>query len=109
MFDSFATPWTIALQAPLSMGFPRQEHWSGLPFPPLGDIPNPGWEPTSPAVAGVFSAAEPPWNPQKCCYSKTDFTLDSLFKGPCFRKKDCVLHSLSSNNFQDFVLTDKNS
>ena len=37
-----ATPWTVAPQAPLSMGFPRQEYWSGLPFPPPGDLPNPG-------------------------------------------------------------------
>ena len=44
VFDS-ATPWSVALQAPLSMGFPRQEHWSGLPFPPPGDLPDPGIEP----------------------------------------------------------------
>ena len=42
MSSSFATPWTVARQAPLSMGFPRQEYWSGLPFPSLGDLPNPG-------------------------------------------------------------------
>ena len=42
-----ATPWTAAYQAPLSMGFPRQEYWSGLPFPYPGDLPNPGIEPTS--------------------------------------------------------------
>ena len=36
----FATPWTVALQAPLSMEFPRQEYWSGLPFPPQGDLPD---------------------------------------------------------------------
>ena len=40
--DSSATPWTVAHQAPLSMGFPRQEYWSGLPFPSPGDLPNPG-------------------------------------------------------------------
>ena len=45
----FATPWTAALPAPLSMGFFRQEYRSGLPFPPLGDRPNPGIEPESPA------------------------------------------------------------
>ena len=49
MSNSFATPWTVACQAPLSMGFSRQEYWSGLPFPPLGDLLNPGTEPTSPA------------------------------------------------------------
>ena len=44
----FATPWTVSLQAPLSMGFSRQEYWSGLPFPSPGDLPNPGIEPVSP-------------------------------------------------------------
>ena len=46
---TFATPWTVVHQAPLSMGFPRQEYWSGLPFPSPGDHPYPGIEPTSPA------------------------------------------------------------
>ena len=53
----FATPWTIACQAPLSMGFSRQEYWSGLPCPPPGDLPDPGTEPTSlmpSALAGKF-------------------------------------------------------
>ena len=50
-----ATPWAVARQAPLSMGFPRQEYWSGLLFPPPRDLPDPGIEPTSlvsPALAG---------------------------------------------------------
>ena len=46
--------WTEACQPPLSMGFPRQEYWSGLPFLPSGDLPDPGIEPTSPASAGGF-------------------------------------------------------
>ena len=54
MSDSFATPWTVMHQAPLSMGFPRQEYWSGLPFPSPGDLPDPGIKPTSPALAGGF-------------------------------------------------------
>ena len=49
MSDS-ATLWTVALQAPLSMGFSRQEYWSGLPFPSPGDLPNPGIEPKSPTL-----------------------------------------------------------
>ena len=44
------TPWTVAQQAPLSMGFSRQEHWSGLPCPPPGDLPDPGLEPSAPAL-----------------------------------------------------------
>ena len=56
-FQLFATPWTIALQAPLSMGFSRQEYWSGLPSPPPGDLPHPEMEPASlmsPALAVRF-------------------------------------------------------
>ena len=63
---SFATPWTVAHQAPLSMGFSRQEYWSGLSFPPPGDLPDPGMEPTSlmcPALAGGFFTTEPPGKP----------------------------------------------
>ena len=56
----FATLWTIALQAPLSMGFSRQEHWSGLPFPSPGDLPNPGIEPGSPALQADALSSEPP-------------------------------------------------
>ena len=56
--SNFLRPlWTVACQAPLSMGFSRQEYWSGLPFPSPGDLPNPGIEPasrTSPALAGRF-------------------------------------------------------
>ena len=56
----FVTPWTIACQASLFMGFSRQEYWSGLPYPPPGDLPNPGIEPASlmsPALAGRFFTA----------------------------------------------------
>jgi len=44
-------PWTVVCHAPLSMGFPRQEYWSGLPFPSPGDLPNPGFKPMSLALA----------------------------------------------------------
>ena len=62
----FATLWTVAHQTPLSMGFSRQEYWSGLPFPSPGDLPNPEMEPASPvspALAGGFFTAEPPGSP----------------------------------------------
>ena len=59
MSDSFATPWTVAHQALLSMGFSRQEYWSGLPFPSSGDLPSPGIEPASPALANRFFTTEP--------------------------------------------------
>ena len=64
MSDSFAAPWTVARQAPLSMGFSRQECWSGLPFPFPGDLPDRGIQPTCPALAGGFFATEPPGKPQ---------------------------------------------
>ena len=62
----FATPWTVAYQAPPSMGFSRQEYWSGLPFPSPGNIPDPGVEPeslSSSALAGRFFTTEPPRKP----------------------------------------------
>ena len=59
----FATLWTETLQAPLSMGFLRQEYWSGLPFPAPGALPDPGIEALSPALAGGFFTAESPGKP----------------------------------------------
>ena len=57
---TLSTPWIVAHQAPLSLGFPRQEYWSGVPLPPPGDLPDPGVEPRSPALAGGFFTPEPP-------------------------------------------------
>ena len=59
--------WTVTCQAPLAMGFPRQEYWSGLPFPIPGDLPDPGIEPmspVSPALAGGFFTTVPPGKPK---------------------------------------------
>ena len=56
---TLVTPWIVAIQAPLFLGFPRQEYWSGVPFPTPGDLPYPGMEPVSlvfPALAGRFFA-----------------------------------------------------
>ena len=61
-----ATPWTVAHQAPLPMGFSRQEYWSGLPFPSLGDLPDlemKSASPASPALAGGFFTTEPHGKP----------------------------------------------
>ena len=60
----FAAPWTVACQAPLSMGFSRQDYWSGLPCPPPGDLPDPGFTPASlmsPALAGSFFTTNTTW------------------------------------------------
>ena len=59
----FATLWTVALQSPLSMGFSRQEYWSGLPFLPIGGLPDPEIKPASPALADGFFTTEPPGKP----------------------------------------------
>ena len=72
------TLWTVAHQAPLSMGFPRQEYWSGLPFPSPGDLSDPGIEPTSlvlPALAGRFFTTAPPGKPQSSLQSSIYFTI----------------------------------
>ena len=64
----FVTPWSVAHQAPLSMGFPWQEYWSGLPCTPPGDLPNPGIELGSPALQADTLLSEPPGNsPLFCC------------------------------------------
>ena len=72
--DSFATPWTVAHQASLLMGFSRQEYWSGLPFPPPGDLPDEGIELTSlvsPALAGRFFTTSATW--EALCYGNLYF------------------------------------
>ena len=60
----FATPWTVAYQAALSMGFSRQEYWSGLPFPSAGDLRSQGMEPGSPTLQADALPSEPPGKPQ---------------------------------------------
>ena len=61
--NSFVTPWTVAHQAPLSMEFSRQEYWSGLLFPPPGDLPDPRIEPGSPTLQVDSLESEPPGKP----------------------------------------------
>ena len=78
----FATLWTVAHEAPLSMGFLRQEYWSGLPFPTPGDLPDPGIEPMSPALAGGFFTTDPP---EKSSVAEYSFFLFLFF---FFRKKE---------------------
>ena len=72
----FATPWTVARQSPLSMGFPSQEYWSGLPFPPSGDLPNPGIEPMSLELAGGFFTTEPPG---KTAFKDTNMMIEMFY------------------------------
>ena len=77
----FTTPWIVACEVPLSMEFPRQEYWNGLPFPTPGNLPNPGTEPTSPALEGRF------------------FTTDSLPLAPPGLKPLVYIHVLFSWNY----------
>ena len=64
----FATPWTVTYQAPPSMGFSRQEYWSGVLFPSPGDLPDPGIEPGSSALEADSLTSEPPGKPKNHYY-----------------------------------------
>ena len=84
----FETPWAIACQALLSIGFFRQEYWSGLPFPPSGDLPNPGIQHASlatPALASGLSTTEPPGKPfhSVYIYQNTRCTLEIFYNLIC--------------------------
>ena len=65
--STLCNPWTVDRQAPLFTGFPRQEYWSGLPFPSTGYLPDPGINPVSPALAGGFFNSEPSRKPKHMC------------------------------------------
>ena len=103
----FATPWTVAYQASLSMGFPRQEYWSGLPFPSPGDLPDPGINPGSSALEADALTSEPPgklslsichdcwnWLPWSLFFFFECWVLSWLFHSPL---------SLSSRNSLVFL------
>ena len=109
----FATPWTVAHRAPLSMGFLRQESWSGLPFPPPGDLTNPGNKPLSllyPALAGRFFTSSTTWKAQiweslwiddeLAGVSFYQFLWDSWI--PLMILLDCVKLSLQPLRLEDF-------
>ena len=74
----FATPWTVAYQASLSVGFSRQEYWSGLLFPSPGDLPDPGIEPRSPALQADALSSEPSGKPSFVTYFKILYRSDIL-------------------------------
>ena len=81
----FVTPWTVALQAPLSMGFSRQEYWRGLPCPLLGDIPKPGIKPVSlmsPALAGMFFITSAIWEALRLLETGLFLLIFGLYKAP---------------------------
>ena len=74
----FATPWTVACQAPLSMGFSRQEYWSGLPFPSPGDLPDLGIEPGSPALEADALTSEPLGKPSNLIQQQQKVNIASM-------------------------------
>ena len=79
-------PWTVVHQAPLSMGFSRQEYWSNLPFPSPRDLPNPGIKPTSLALAGGFFTTVPPGKPLKFIWAS--FKLISKWSYTSFKSPE---------------------
>ena len=86
----FATPWTVARQASLSMGFSRQEYWSGLPFPPPGNLPSPGIKPTlltSPLLADGFFTTSAAW--EALSYVRSLNNLEFIFVYVCRNVPTC--------------------
>ena len=84
MSNSFAIPWTVARQAPLSMGFPRQEYWSGLPFPSPGNLPTPGIEAMAPASPALPTNSLPLsylGNPSRTQVNQTQPSSNDAFQG----------------------------
>ena len=105
MPSSFVISWTVALQASLFMGFPRQEYWSGLPFPSPGDLPDPGVEtasPVSPALAGRFFTTEPPGKPS----SRHEGILSGMCKDLYESWSPCFTQMRDRVNLQQEKLTD---
>ena len=85
----FVTLWTAAHQAPLSMGFFRQEYWSGLPFPSPGDLPEPGIKPRSPSFEAGALTSEPPGKPSGCeswTIKKAERQRTNAFELWCWRR-----------------------
>ena len=94
----FATPWTVAHQALPSMGFSRQEYWSGLPFPSPGDLPSPGIKPRSPALQADASTSEPPG---KCTVNVPTKQTEKPF---CASKKDYQQAIMSLNKTEPLLV-----
>ena len=71
----FVTPWTVTRQAPLSMGFSRQEYWRGVPYPPPGGLPDPEIEPRSPALQADSLPSEKPEQMHLCSFQKSTLNI----------------------------------
>ena len=96
----FSTPWTVAYQASLSMGFSRQEYWSGLPFPSPGDLPDPGIKPGSPTLEADALTSEPPGKPKTVIFRPYLHPCPRSYKygsGPGPRTQ-CMRHKLQATS-----------
>ena len=105
--DSLTTPWTVARQAPQSIGFSRQEYWSGLPFLSLGDLPNLEIEPASPALAGGFFTTETVNEGVMCNYVRLIHCrrLPSAVSGPYYAGEHRASErSVRSIRFLSFIV-----
>ena len=94
----FATSWSVAYQALPSMGFSRQEYWSGLPFPSAGDLPNPGIEPRSPALQTDTLSSEPPgkpWTTGKSLYFHLQIILPIKCLSPLLLDLEFISYQIS--------------
>ena len=96
----FATPWTVAHQAPPSMGFSRQEYWSGVPFPSPGDLPNPGIKPRSPAFQADAFTSELPGKPGSV-YSQR-ISLKKNY--PLSRKQDHIGPKMADGSWESLTM-----
>ena len=104
MSDSFATPWTVAYQAPPFMRFSRQDWWNGLPFPSPGDLPDPGIKPGSPALQADALPSEPPGKPvwRIGIYSNLPYFHTMIFSSIHFNIWICTFYLIYRNdNFVD--------
>ena len=90
----FSTPWTVAYHTPPSMGFSKQEYWSGLPFPSPGDLPNPGIEPGSPVLQADALPSEPPGKSIRV-YSNARFSYLMYHRQPDPLREDTAFESES--------------
>ena len=94
MSNSLQSYGTTARQAPLSMGSPRQEYWSGLPFPFPRDHPDPGFEPTSPVLAERLFTCEPPGKPIYLVNSLQNLTERIIEQFPFFTDEETEVHTI---------------
>ena len=100
----FATLWTVAQQAPLSMGFSRQEYWSGLPFPPPGDLPNPGIKPMSlayPALTSRFFTISTMVAMEAPSMYRVVYSLTNIYWGPTLQ---VTMEDKDTMNMINFLL-----